>query len=55
MNTTRTAITEFEVVSIDGRDMVTIIINGTMFDTTVAIAKVLAGDIRSGAKRAEGK
>lgn len=51
----REQVTGFEVVSVDGRDMVTIEINGRLYDMSVAVAKVLASDIRKGAKRAEGK
>ena len=47
-------ITEFEVVSLDGRDRVTIIINGKAYNCSCAVAKVLAGDITKGIKRAKG-
>jgi hypothetical protein len=51
----RAQVTGFEVISIDGRDVVTLEINGQIFDMPVAIAKVLASDLRAGIKRAEGK
>lgn len=50
----RSDVREFEVVSLDGRDLVTVIINGQAFDMPTNIAKVLAGDINKGVKRAKG-
>jgi len=51
----RENIREFEVVSLEGRDMVTIIINGKAYDTTAAIAKFFASDINKAVKRVKGK
>lgn len=55
MAITRETVTTFDVISIDGRDMVTLEINGIFYDMPVAVAKVLASDLRAGIKRAEGK
>lgn len=50
----REAVTEMEVVSLDGRDTVTLIINGQVFDMPANAAKMLASDLNKGVKRAKG-
>lgn len=54
MNATHEAVGELEVVSIEGRDLVTLIINGQMFDMSAAVAKVLASDLSKRAKATKG-
>ena len=47
----RQSVTGFEVISLAGRDMVTLEINGQFYDMPVAVAKVLAADIKAAIKR----
>jgi hypothetical protein len=47
-------VTEFEVASVEGRDVVTIVINGQMFDLPSQAASMLATDLKSAVKRIKG-
>jgi hypothetical protein len=51
-NTNRETVTGFEVISLDGRDLVTLEINGRLYDMPAAVAKVLAADLKRAVKRA---
>ena len=51
VNVYRAPVTGFEVISLDGRDMVTLELNGQVFEMPVAVAKALAADLRAGVKR----
>lgn len=54
MITKREDVREFEIVSLDGRDLVTVIINGVAFDMSTNVATVLSKDIAKAVKRAKG-
>lgn len=54
MNSTHQPVTGFDVISLDGRDLVTLDINGTFYSMPSAVAKVLASDITKAIKRAKG-
>jgi hypothetical protein len=55
MTNNRETVKGFEVISLDGRDVVTLELNGRLYDMPAAVAKALAADLRAGVKRAEGK
>lgn len=49
---TRTNLTSFDVISVSDMDRITLEINGQLYDMPVAVAKLLASDIRAAVKRA---
>jgi hypothetical protein len=52
-NMKREAVREAEVISLDGRDVVTLMINGQLFDMSSAVALAISRDLKAGAKRAK--